>query len=456
MRLAVGIIRVSESRGREGDTFISPEDQRKRIEDQCGRMDLSLVSTVEEIDVSGGTPLVKRDGLREAVEAIEAGEAEVLIVGYFDRLVRSLKVQGEVVSRVEAAGGEVLAVDFGRISEETAVQWLSGTMVGAVHEYHRRSVGERTGEAQADAVARGVPPFAAIPPGYRREIIGVNQKGRSIYRGPLLISDQAPIVHQGFEMRADNATFPEIRRFLREHGIIRSQHAVYLMFSNRLYLGELRFGKLVNLNAHEALVSRELFNAAQRTKVPRGRYAKSDRLLARLGVLRHEVCGSRMVAGSQVRNGRSYPYYRCPPSNECTDRVTITAEIVEEIVAKATREALADEEGRASAEDDAQRSAARHEKAQADLDAAFRAFAGMEDEAGAVERLRELREARDVARAEDERLSGVRSALVVTMEDWDRLSLAARRKLIKATVETVTISNIGRGAERVTVKLFRS
>ena len=37
----------------------------------------------------------------------------MLIVGYFDRLVRSLRVQGEVVSRVEAAGGEVLAVDYG-------------------------------------------------------------------------------------------------------------------------------------------------------------------------------------------------------------------------------------------------------------------------------------------------------------------------------------------------------
>lgn len=66
------------------------------------------------MDVSGGTPLEQRAGLRQAVEAVEAGSADVIVAAYFDRLVRSLAVQGEVVTRVEAAGGSVLAVDGGR------------------------------------------------------------------------------------------------------------------------------------------------------------------------------------------------------------------------------------------------------------------------------------------------------------------------------------------------------
>jgi DNA invertase Pin-like site-specific DNA recombinase len=36
---------------------------------------------------------------------IEAGRADQLVVAYFDRLVRSLKVQLEVIERVERAGG---------------------------------------------------------------------------------------------------------------------------------------------------------------------------------------------------------------------------------------------------------------------------------------------------------------------------------------------------------------
>jgi hypothetical protein len=47
------------------------------------------------------------------VELVEAGDANV-VVAYFDRLVRSLAVQVEVVERIERAGGAILAVDVGR------------------------------------------------------------------------------------------------------------------------------------------------------------------------------------------------------------------------------------------------------------------------------------------------------------------------------------------------------
>ena len=108
--------------------------------------------------MSGKTSLEDRKDLREAVEAIEAGEAEVVVAAYLDRLVRSLKVQAEIVQRVERAGGKVLAVDVGQVTEGTASQWLSGTMHGMVAEYYARAAGERTAAAQARAVARGVLP----------------------------------------------------------------------------------------------------------------------------------------------------------------------------------------------------------------------------------------------------------------------------------------------------------
>ena len=48
----------------------------------------------------------------------------------------------------------------------------------------------------------------------------------------------------------------------------------------------------------------------QRVSVPRGRRAKSERLLARLGVLRCGTCDARMSVGTS--QGR-YALYRCPP-----------------------------------------------------------------------------------------------------------------------------------------------
>ena len=88
-----------------------------------------LVETINELDVCGGTAPERRPGLRRAVEAIEAGEAGVIVAAYLDRLVRSLRVQDELISRVERAGGQVLAVDVGRVTNDSAGQWLSGTII---------------------------------------------------------------------------------------------------------------------------------------------------------------------------------------------------------------------------------------------------------------------------------------------------------------------------------------
>src|SRR6185312_16837750 len=134
----------------------------------------------EELDTKGGSPLTKRHGLRQAVEAVERGEIDVVVVAYFDRLVRSLRVQAEVLERVEAAGGRVLAADVGEVSNGTAAQWLSATMLGMVAEYHARTTAERTKAAQRRAVEAGRPPFQ-LPPYLRRTRDGVE-----------LVADVAP------------------------------------------------------------------------------------------------------------------------------------------------------------------------------------------------------------------------------------------------------------------------
>ncbi|TML72285.1 MAG: recombinase family protein, partial [Actinobacteria bacterium] len=70
--------------------------------------------------------------MRRAVAILEAGEAGVVVVAYFDRLVRSLAVQREVVERVEQAGGAIVAVDVGEVRADTASRWLSSPMLGMV------------------------------------------------------------------------------------------------------------------------------------------------------------------------------------------------------------------------------------------------------------------------------------------------------------------------------------
>jgi hypothetical protein len=86
------------------------------------------------------------------------------------------------------------------------------------------------------------------------------------------------------------------------------------------------------------------------------------------------------------------------------------------------------------------------ERAQTDLDAAFRAFAGYEAESAARERMAELRQARDSAQ-----LGSVGTTGQADYHDRDSLTLAEQRGLIRATVATVTVAR-GRGADRASVQ----
>jgi DNA invertase Pin-like site-specific DNA recombinase len=173
----VVVVRVSEQGDREDENFHSPKAQLAKAklwsEDQGNR----VVDAFEEIDVSGKLPLAKRPGLLKAIEMVEAGEADHIVVAYLDRLVRSLKVQLEVIERVEHAGGEIYAIDHGRLTNGTAATRMSNNMMGAAFQYYAEVTGEKVAAAQERVVARGVLPNSRISPRLRA------RRGRRAGRG---------------------------------------------------------------------------------------------------------------------------------------------------------------------------------------------------------------------------------------------------------------------------------
>lgn len=442
-RRAVGVVRVSRVGDRDGESFVSPAEQRERIASACERDGLELTEVIEELDVSGGASLESRHGLRRAVELVESGSADVVVVAYLDRLVRSLTVQAEVVGRVEKAGGAIFAVDVGHLTNGSAGQWLSGTLLGAVSEYARRVTAERTADAKRRAVERGVAPFPNVPPGYRRRDDGRLEPH----------PEQASIVADAFRLRADGATVMETREYLRRHGIERSFHGVQALLGSRIVLGELRFGELVNLDAHAAIVDAGTWQRVQRMRSTRGRRAKSERLLARLGVLRCATCDGRMVIGSTDQNGKRHYFYRCSPIGDCPRRVTVSAELAEQVVSDAVRGLLDGMRATATIADGSADAERELELRERELDAAVRAFTGLEDVESARDRLLVLRDERDRAR---DRLAELQAAAapavtVTATGDWELLTLEERRALIRAVVGRATVAP-GRGAGRITVE----
>lgn len=449
-RRAIGIVRVSATRGRGGESFHSPETQLQRIEDACRREGLTLLRHFEELDVSGQRPLARRPGLSAAVAALEAGQADVIVVAYFDRLVRSVKIQAEVAERVEKAGGDILTLDAGQITNGKAATKLQANMLGAVAQYWSDQTRDKVMEAQERAVRLGIPPWPQVPPGYLR---GPDKR---FVPDPKL----APVVAEMFERRARGDSINSLRSFLLEAGVKRTYGGIAQMLQRRVYVGEIHFGALSNLAAHEPIVDLGIFDRVQSIRVPRDHPSSpSDRLLARLGVVRCANCGGRLVVkpgGNRVAaNGErtSYQFYWCR-GPECRERCSISASLLEGMVVDRVRELVAGLRGAASSASGVPKAKAALKEAQAALDRAVRRFAlaGVEGELVAIELLQSLRGARDEAeRAYDAALAVDEAAqLAVTVDDWDHLSREEQRELVKAVIERVEVAR-GRGLARVSI-----
>ena len=440
----VAVVRVSAQGDRLDEHFHSPDVQLDAAKRWTRKRRERLVTHFPEIDVSGKRPLAKRPGLLKAVEMVEAKQADHIVVAYFDRLVRSLKVQLEVIERVEKAGGEIFALDHGKLTNGTAATRLSTNMMGAVFQYFAEVTGEKVTAAQARAVARGVLPNSRIVPGYVRGGDGVLEVDHQL----------AKTVVEAFERRDRGATITELQAYLLERGIERSVAGVASMLRSRQYLGEIHFGELHNLKAHTPIIrDRALFDRVQRRTVSRGRQAKSERLLARLGVLRCGTCGSLMVINSYTAS------YRCGNTSAagCSQRAAIKADPLEAHVIEHVKTILSDKKGRASAAERARKAAGEAERAKVAWQNAKRRLLLLpdgEDDAEMFALVDELgREYEDRRQAADRSAVGVDVETVApakVLDSPDPGMLPFKRRLIRATLPTITVRP-GRGplAERV-------
>ena len=84
---ALGYLRVPTDK--QVDTGASIEAQRSRIRQYCELYGFTLTRVVEDAGESAST--LGRPGLAGALRALEAGEADALVVDKLDRLTRSVR-----------------------------------------------------------------------------------------------------------------------------------------------------------------------------------------------------------------------------------------------------------------------------------------------------------------------------------------------------------------------------
>jgi DNA invertase Pin-like site-specific DNA recombinase len=436
---------------RSDDDSLSVQDQIAQMRDYCERNGYIVGAIYEERDVSGRRPLDKRHGLKQAVEDVESGRSQVILTAYFDRFVRSVATRAEVVQRVERAGGVVMTIDAGRTSNATAADKLSGTLLAAIAEFYADQTGEKLMSSKQRNIDRGVPPFPHITTAYERIESG-DDKGK-LRPHPV----NAPLWLEAIEMRLNGASFTTITRHLNERGLAITHTGVVSTLESKLLIGEIHFGDFrPNLDAiDEPLIDRSTFRRLHAARSTRGRYGKSERLLARLDVLRCQTCDARMsVHTSSQRGGKRYAYYRCG-NPLCSRPAIISAPRVEDAVRDEAIRLSANVSGHATAADDLEAARVVLEAAESKLASTISLFAdtGLAAEPASREVLTELSAKRDAAAETHRHLLALSTPelTLTTSAAWDLLTYDERRRVISAVIARVVIAP-GRGTDRVTIE----
>jgi site-specific DNA recombinase len=295
-----GYVRVSQVRGRKGDRFISPAVQREQIEAWTSSHNAILGEVFEELDQSGGR--ADRPLLMAAIERVESGESDGLVVAKLDRFGRSLIDGLRALARIEAAGGTFVSVQDG-IDISTPTGRLVSRILFAIGEWELERMRTNWDNARGRAVERGVYICRRAPPGYL--------KGED---GRLEIDPQrAPLIREVFERRLRGQSLDEIADFLNaseletEGGGLFEPPAITKLIGNCAYRGEARSGSHRNPNAHEPIVDAASWQVAQGK--PRAPRAAVDALL--IGMLRCKGCGRVMTAARPQGRKSKYHVYRC-------------------------------------------------------------------------------------------------------------------------------------------------
>jgi DNA invertase Pin-like site-specific DNA recombinase len=320
-----GYIRVSRIGGRSGEGYISPDVQRQQIEEYAAVLGARIVEWHSDEDYSGGN--TQRPGFQAALARIKAGDTGGLVVAHTDRFSRSVKDGAETVAAILEAGG-LFASALERIDPTTpSGQYMLNTFLNNA-ELQLNTLKRSWVIAKERAVGRGahigVTPFGVI-----------RLEDGTLVPDP----DTAPVVVAGFEARlTPKGSYSGLLRLLSDlyPGRNWSTTGIRYMLQNRVYLGEVRHGDLVNTTALEPIVDRPLFDAVQATLTRRTYTINPERMLL-AGLLECAACG-RSLAGN--RKKAADDVYRCQNS-QCPGRAVITAPFIEAYVINEFKRMLA-------------------------------------------------------------------------------------------------------------------
>lgn len=263
MKRAIGYLRVST--GLQAEHGLGLEVQRDRVREYALVKGLELIDMVREA-ASGGVQNGEefswehRPILLDVLARAEAGDFDVLLVAQLDRLSRDYATLAVLERRLQRYGVEVVST-----SEENGdgpiAEYLRGNLA-LIAQLERAMIRDRLDSGKAAGKRLGRHVHGQIPYGY------TSDRGR-LEPDPELV----PVVRRIFaDAKAGDSPGRIARALNREllpspGGAEWGRMAVRRILQNEAYAGELYRIK----KAHPAIVTRQLWNAANETLRKRAR-----------------------------------------------------------------------------------------------------------------------------------------------------------------------------------------
>jgi DNA invertase Pin-like site-specific DNA recombinase len=320
-----GYIRVSRIAGREGEGYISPDVQRESIERYAAELGGQIIAWFDDQDYSGGN--TDRPGFQEILGRLESGETGGIIVMAIDRFSRST-ADGSSIVREIVDRDQVFASCHERIDTRTdeGRYMLRSFLSNAELFLDQKRTQWRT--AKGRAISRGAH-IGPTPTGYLKveplptkptHISPLESAAAGGPTGPGLLTPR-PVYGEAmteiFKRGATGTYGPtDLARWMtaeapREGGAPWTATEVKRWLGNRVYLGEVRSGTLVNSTAHKALTDPETFDRCRREPGERRRGAADVFLLSGLGIVRCAGCRYALSGERHGGRGGESPVYRC-------------------------------------------------------------------------------------------------------------------------------------------------
>jgi DNA invertase Pin-like site-specific DNA recombinase len=191
----IGYIRVSHQEQQRSGAGL--EAQRRAILTECKKRGWQLVETIEDGGYSGKD--LRRPGIKRALDAVESGRADALVVAKWDRLSRSMLDFVGIMDRAQRKGWGLVALDAD-VDTTTPTGRAVAHVTMTFAQLEREKIGERIREALAVKRSQGVrlgrPP--AVPANVQRRIGRERKAGKSYAKiADSLNGNAVPTAHGG-------------------------------------------------------------------------------------------------------------------------------------------------------------------------------------------------------------------------------------------------------------------